>query len=118
MEDLLTGLPLGYLRGNTLIQPGFRASEYAGYAQDDWRVTRSLTLNLGLRYDVYQAISEAHNRYANFEYDSATNNGNLILGSQDPHIGVNTNYADLAPRVGFSQSIGKKTVVRGGFGIS
>jgi len=118
MEDLLTGLPLGYLRGNTLIEPGFRASEYAGYAQDDWRVTHSLTVNLGLRYDVYEAIGEAHNRYANFEYDSATNNGTLILGSQDPHIGVNTAHANFAPRVGFSQSIGKSTVVRGGFGIS
>ena len=118
MEDLLLGNPLGYIRGNLLIQPGYRASEYSGYVQDDWRVTRSLTLNLGLRYDVYSPISEAHNRYANFEYDTATNNGTLILGSQDPHIGVNTNYKDFAPRVGFSQSVGKSTVVRGGFGIS
>jgi hypothetical protein len=118
MEDLLTGLPLGYLRSNQLIKPGYRISEYSGYAQDDWRVTRSLTLNLGLRYDVLGAISEAHNRYANFEYDTATNNGALITGSQDPHIGVNTSYTNFAPRVGFSQSIGKGTVVRGGFGIS
>ncbi|MGA8940517.1 MAG: TonB-dependent receptor [Acidobacteriaceae bacterium] len=118
MEDLLTGLPIGYIRGNTLIQPGYRASELGFYAQDDWRIFRSLTLNLGLRYDVYEPISEAHNRYANFEYDTATNNGAIILGSQDPHIGVNANYTNFAPRVGFSQSIGKETVVRGGYGIS
>jgi len=118
LEDLLTGLPLGYIRGNTLIQPGYRASEVGVYAQDDWRVTRSLTLNLGLRYDLYVPISEAHNRYANFEYNTATNDGTLITGSQDPHIGIDTNYTNIAPRVGFSQSFGKSTVVRGGFGIS
>jgi hypothetical protein len=118
MEDLLVGMPLGVERGNTLIEPGYRAWESAGYLQDDWRVSHTLTLNLGVRYDVYEPFSEAHNRYANFEYNTATNNGAIILGSQDPHIGVNTNYKDFAPRVGFSQSLGKSTVVRGGFGIS
>jgi hypothetical protein len=118
MEDLLLGMPLGYMRGNQLIQPGYRASEYGGYVQDDWRATRSLTLNVGLRYDIYTPITEAHNRYANFEYDATTGGGTLLLGSHDPHIGVDTNYKNIAPRVGFSQSIGKNTVVRGGFGIS
>jgi len=118
LQDLLYGLPIGYYRGNTLIQPGYRASEFGVYGQDDWRLTRTLTLNLGIRYDIYDPITEAHNRYANFEYNTVTNNGAIILGSQDPQIGVDTNYANFAPRVGFSQSIGKATVVRGGYGIS
>lgn len=118
MEDVLLGLPLGYIRGNSLIKPGFRASEYAGYVQDDWRITHSLTLNLGLRYEIYTPMSEAHNRYANFEYNTASNDGALLLGSQDSHIGIDTNYKNFSPRVGFSQSISKDTVLRGGFGIS
>ena len=114
IEDLVLGNPLGYIRENQLIEPGYRISEYGTYIQDNWRVTRSLTLNLGLRWDVYGAITEAHNRYDNFDYPSLT----IIPGSVSPHIGIDTNYKNFQPRVGFAQSIGTHTVVRGGFGIS
>lgn len=114
MQDLLMGLPLGYMRGNTLIEPGYRIPEFGTYVQDDWRATRTLTLNIGLRYDVYGAITEAHNRYSNFDYPTLT----LISGTQSPHVGIDTNFKNFQPRIGFSQSLGKSTVVRGGFGIS
>ncbi len=114
MQDLLMGLPLGYMRGNTLIEPGYRMSEYGAYVQDDWRATHSLTLNIGLRCDIFSAITEAHNRYSNFDYPSLT----MILGTQSPHVGIDTNFKNFQPRLGFSQSLGTKTVVRGGFGIS
>ncbi len=114
MQDLLMGLPLGYMRGNTLIEPGYRISEFGAYVQDDWRATHSLTLNFGLRYDIYGAITEAHNRYSNFDYPSLT----MILGTQSPQVGIDTNFKNFEPRIGFSQSLGTKTVVRGGFGIS
>src|SRR5229473_8271377 len=65
-EDMLTGFPLGYIRGNLLIKPGYRGWEEGYYAQDDWRVNSKLTLNLGLRYDLFTAFTEAHNRYDNF----------------------------------------------------
>jgi len=114
LEDLLTGNAFSYSRNNDLIKPGYRAWENSAYIQDDWRVTHSLTLNLGLRYDVFTAFTEAHNRYANFDYPTLT----LITGNQDPHIGINTSYTNVAPRIGFAQSLGKGTVVRGGYGIS
>jgi outer membrane receptor protein involved in Fe transport len=113
-EDMLTGLPLGYDRGNLLIQPGYRGWEAGYYAQDDWHINSKLTLNLGLRYDIYTPISEAHNRYANFDYSTLS----LIQGTTDPHIGIKTNFANFAPRVGFSASVRPGTVVRGGYGIS
>lgn len=114
MQDMLLGMPLGYIRENELIEPGFRMSEYAGYVQDDWRVAHALTLNLGLRYDVYSAISEAHNRYENFDYPTLT----MITGTEDPHVGVDTSYGKVEPRLGFAYSPGHDVVVRGGYGIS
>lgn len=114
MEDLVTGHALAYWRWNALVKPGYRTWEYAGYAQDNWRVTQSLTLDLGLRYSVFTAFTEAHGRYDNFNYPTLS----LISGKQSPHIGVDTSYANLAPRFGFAQSLWKNTVLRGGFGIS
>jgi hypothetical protein len=114
LEDLLTGNPYGYQRGNTLFLPGYRSWETAGYIQDDWRATHSLTLNIGLRYEVFTALTEAHNKYSNFEYPTLT----LITSSQDPHVGIDTNYMNISPRFGFSKSLWKGSLVRGGYGIS
>src|SRR5258708_4850274 len=113
-EDMLTGFPLGYIRGNLLIKPGYRGWEEGYYAQDDWRGNSKLTLNLGLRYDLFTAFTEAHNRYDNFDFSTLT----LIQGTTDPHVGVVANHANFAPRVGFSASVRPGTVVRGGYGIS
>ena len=113
-QDMLVGFPLGYERGNLLINPGYRAWEEGYYAQDDWRVTSKLTLNLGLRYDIFTAFTEAHNRQDNFDYSTLT----LIQGTTKPHVGVATNHTNVAPRVGFSASVRRGTVVRGGYGIS
>ena len=113
-EDMLVGFPLGYERGNVLINPGYRGWEEGYYAQDDWRVNNKLTLNMGLRYDIFTAFTEAHNRYDNFNFSTLT----LIEGAKDPHVGVAASHTNFAPRVGFSASVRPGTVVRGGYGIS
>ncbi len=114
IEDMLLNFPIGYYRINQLNNPRYLAPEYGVYVQDDWRATHSLTLNIGLRYDVFGAISEAHNQYANFDYPTLT----MITGAQDKHVGIKTNFKNFEPRFGFSQSLPRGMVLRGGFGIS
>ena len=87
------------------------------YIQDNWRVTRKLSVNLGVRDDLVTPWKERHNRLAVFD---PSNGGNLVpLGT--PGFPADTvtdgRYANLAPRVGFAYSLNAKTVIRSGFGI-
>ena len=87
------------------------------YIQDDFKVSRSLALNLGLRYEFATPQYEQNNRMAN--YDPATN---LLVYAANGSIAkralVDPRYTNFAPRVGFAYSITPETVVRGAYGIS
>jgi hypothetical protein len=87
------------------------------FAQDDWRVTRRLTLNLGLRYDLLTWPYEMHDRMSAFD----VNNGTVLLAGQNgvPRTIVNQDYLNFAPRIGFAYDLmgDGKTVLRGGYGI-
>jgi hypothetical protein len=114
---LLRGLEYEAQRSNQLVAPGFRVWEPSGYVQDDWRATQRLTLNLGIRYDVFTPFTEAHNRISNFDPYTATL---LIPGINNvgATAGVATDYSNVAPRVGFAFLAQPKTVLRGGFGLT
>ncbi|MBI1763277.1 MAG: carboxypeptidase regulatory-like domain-containing protein [Acidobacteria bacterium] len=102
---------------------GERRPEYGAYVQDDWRVNSKLTLNLGLRYDVFVPYVEQYDRQANFD----TSTGRFVVASDSATIkgikvgrGLQTTpKKDFAPRIGFAYDVfgGGKTVVRGGYGI-
>jgi Carboxypeptidase regulatory-like domain len=88
----------------------------AWYAQDDFKVLPSLTLNLGLRYELYGLPVERYNRQSN--WDTATNQLVVASGS-DRAPALNEDHGDWGPRVGFAWSPDHgKTSLRGGYGIS
>ncbi len=93
---------------------------YAGFAQDDWRVTKTLTLNFGLRYELNTVVKESHNLLGAFDPTC----GLLQVGVQDcsgrtvgsPYNGDHNNFA---PRAGFAWDVrgNGNTVLRGGGGL-
>lgn len=87
---------------------------YAGFIQDDWRVTKRLTLNIGLRYEFQGVPTEAHNQLGNFEPAVGLEQVGKNIPSLYKHDGTN-----FAPRFGFAWDVkgDGKTVVRGGASI-
>ncbi len=89
----------------------------SGFAQDDWKITPKLTLNLGLRYDFATPPYSAKNQLANF---NPAGSGSLVTataGSLADRSLVQLNKANFAPRIGAAYSLDDKTVIRGGYGI-
>jgi Carboxypeptidase regulatory-like domain len=85
------------------------------YIQDDFRVTQKLTLNLGLRYDVYTTFDDRYNRQTNLNLTT----GLLELATDDNPAPNVDGFNGFSPRFGFAYSPdGGKTAFRGAFGIS
>jgi hypothetical protein len=126
IADLLLGLPISGQIGITT-QLKTYLDYNAGFAQDDWRVTSKLTLNLGLRWESETGLKEDNNQLAVGFDRNAT--ATLATGTQVKggilFAGLNGNQRDIgdlsrakfAPRLGASYQLTPKTVVRGGYGI-
>lgn len=124
-----------------------RRKYFAGYFQDDWKVTRNLTLNLGLRWEYFPAVYEQHDAQANFINGTPNANAAYLIpksrsDQSDPNNalsasftsllqedGINLQYVsnrglrnaqkdNFAPRFGFAYHATDKLVVRGGYAIS
>jgi len=122
------------------------------YVQDDWRATKNLTLNLGLRYDVQYGVKAWHNAVnrgmcltcvntavtnnstyqANLAADSSAlqaagvdpSSLSTVYGALEfagangqPDAAYDTDYGNIAPRLGFAYQVSPKTVIRGGYGL-
>ncbi len=107
---------------------------YAPYVQDDWKVSRKLTLNLGLRWDINISPNERYNRI-NRGFDPTVTNpadnlidrkvfpgvptlkGGLLFAGQGTDRTVsNIDYTAIQPRFGLAYQVTQKLVFRGGFG--
>ncbi|MFN9456076.1 MAG: TonB-dependent receptor plug domain-containing protein, partial [Acidobacteriota bacterium] len=104
----------GSIRGN-------RVSNQGAFFQDDWRVRRNLTLNLGVRVEIAGGVSEVNKLLSNLNLDRQAALGGAGTGAlgtiEVTPSAFNTNY-NWAPRFGFTWSPGDsgKWSVRGGYG--
>jgi hypothetical protein len=129
---------LGYVGGNVdyRLFPTTLGKYYAPWFQDDWKVTRRLTLNLGVRWDINRAPDERYDRL-NRGFDASVVNpvDKLINRTQFPNLpqlkgGLNfanvngvdrlaadTDWNNIQPRIGFAYLVTPKLVMRGGWGL-
>ena len=101
----------------------FRDSTYGAYVQDDWKVLRNFSLNLGLRWDATSNPTEAHGNLnplivpqgVSLEQQIAGAAVNVTPGIHHPFIDHKMTY--FAPRIGFAYEVRPQWSIRGGFGI-
>ena len=117
LASFLMGYPVSAYRDGQKGSFGMRSTEFSAYFMDDFRMTPKLTLNLGLRYDLFTPPVAQENRLANFDFSS----GQFVSPSMpgvSPSGNVQTDYNNFGPRIGFAwMPWNDKTVLRGGFGV-
>ena len=122
IADLLLGIPFnaqlnvpdGGLNATNVICQRFFSVGW--FAQDDWKVSPKLTLNLGLRYGANQPIKEKRNRLSKFSLEQ----GKLVIAGRDGQAETlyDWDLNNFAPRFGFAWTpLGNRTVLRGGYGV-
>jgi hypothetical protein len=116
IADYLLGLPTSVNRDIVNTAPQTRMTVADLYFQDDYRVTKNLTVNLALRWDLITMYDDANNHQSNLNLNS----GLLDIataGNRAPD--VNTNYKNFAPRVGIAYSPDNgRTAIRAAWGIT
>jgi hypothetical protein len=148
--NAIADMMLGYYSGESNFVPGPLSPTntagnpqthlyhyFAPYAEDDWKITPKLSMNLGLRWDYRAATSELHNHF--FWRDTKNSQGGLCYADPQlstdgvaPGVGIDgvspiLRYCGpvpfpgpktpFAPRLGLNYRLDDKTVIRGGYGI-
>jgi hypothetical protein len=133
LQMLLLGVPSYAFNASGVTDHTFLLNDFATYAQDDYKLTRDLTLNLGLRWDLMSAPQDALHRVANvdsslmaqgmspFIYPKSVNGLNIpgLTGTANESLRSNNYASNWGPRLGFAYDVlGKHTTsVRGGYAI-
>jgi hypothetical protein len=130
IASFLLGVPDGASIVN-LHGVDYHRNIFAFFGQDDVRVNARLTLNLGLRYELFRPVTEGKNQMASFNFPTDTlvlpkgQNAQLtptiasflpVQATASPGL-VNPDYKDFAPRVGMAYKLSDRLVMRAGYGI-
>ena len=114
--DFLLGLP-GSSSKASLVNgvPFLSYTEFGGFAQDEWRATTHLTVNAGIRYDLFTPPTERFNRQSDFVPGPGTE---AVAGQNGASAAlVQTRKNDFSPRLGLAYRLGDKTVMRAAYGL-
>jgi outer membrane receptor protein involved in Fe transport len=122
ISTFLNGQPASLTQAFGPSELGFREHLYSAFAQDDYRIRPTLTINIGLRWEYQSDIDEAHGLTSVLD---PTRSGSVGLAGTGPlgsfYVGnpaTKSNPANFAPRLGFAWNPNSgKLVVRGGYGI-
>ncbi len=129
LADFLVGIPASSSLSDLLVGD-LRYRYWGAFVQDDWKVTSKLTLNLGVRYELWTQPVERNNQQANFLLDlqklvfagnqtPSTIPANLVApvpSNIDSRSLLITDTNNLAPRLGLAYQVKSSTVLRAGFG--
>jgi len=119
---------------NNLHNVDYFRNTYAFYAQDDWKVTPTIVLNLGLRYELFGTVSDRLNDMGNFDLSNPSNPTIFVPKGQTaqltPSIAqyvkisptgtrglINSDLNNFAPRIGMAWQFTSKDVLRAGYGV-
>ncbi len=127
LGDFLLGEPQETSIDSSVNKSYLRDNVFDLYAQDDWRAGSHLTLNYGIRYELFAPYTEKYNHLSMVDTNPG---GGFTSVAQVQAGGVSPNYGRLpdslispfrlavAPRLGFALRLPKQTVIRGGYGIN
>jgi len=122
--SFMLGAAASTSRGVNLVSPGHRSTELGFYFADDWKVTKKLTLNMGLRWEFIGPLYEVAGRMSGLDPDAPNPGaGNrpgalAFVDDRDRKSFMDWYPYQLSPRFGFAYQVSEKLVVRGGYGIN